>query len=866
MTTRVRNQLRFENAVEQIQSTVQIRMETHIALLRGTSGLFAVGDRVTRRGFQNYVERLGLRDRYPGVQGIGFAVRVFANEIAPLADSLRAQGRTDFEIRPPLPRRPEYYPIIYLEPEDRRNQVAIGYDMFSEPVRRAAMEQARDQATAIASGQVTLVQEVSAQKQAGFLIYVPIYRGGTIPRTVAERRAALQGFVYSPFRAADLLTAIFESSPLLPVNYQIYDGNTTQPAHLLHQSARKQVAPAARMPRFRTVRSLTIAGRPWTLVVSSQPDLENADSDRAPLILLGGTLLSVLLFLLTRSQLQARDAVEASETRFRTLIEQAPLSVQILSPEGYTLQVNQAWEKLWDASLEQIRDYHLLSDRQLIEKGLMPDIERAFAGETVILDPVVYNPNQTIPGMTSRSMPERWVQTYIYPVKDSLGNIREVVLLHEDITKRRIAEQALQQSNQILQQQTQELMQANRMKDEFLSVLSHELRTPLNAMLGWARMLLTREVDRATSRRALETIERNTRSLAQMIEDILDVSKIITGKLRLNLEEIDLISTLETAIETIRPAAAAKEITLQTHLDPDVRYLYADAGRIQQVIWNLLSNAVKFTPSGGSVTVSMRKGEETGADGRVKSETPDQAAPSSVPPLACVEITVADNGQGISPEFLPYVFDRFRQADSSITRKFGGLGLGLSIVQQLVEMHGGTVRVFSSGQDQGSVFTVRLPMRAGVPAEFLPEARGSAPESLVKPPRSLQNLQILVVDDEADARELIALMLQGTEARVTAVASAGEALAFWQQHRQNQPIDLLISDIGMPEMDGYCLIQQIRSLEAQSPDIPALVAIALTAYARPEDQHRAIAAGFQYHLAKPIDPTTLIALIHQVLA
>ncbi|HYN21877.1 MAG TPA: response regulator [Thermoanaerobaculia bacterium] len=377
--------------------------------------------------------------------------------------------------------------------------------------------------------------------------------------------------------------------------------------------------------------------------------------------------------------------------------------------------------------------------------------------------------------------------------------------------------------------------EANRIKDEFLATLSHELRTPLNAILGWAQVLRSGKVDEPTTARALEAIERNSRAQAQLISDLLDVSRIITGKLRLEQKPLDLPRIIEAALESVRPAADAKSIRLRVTVDRAIGPLVGDPDRLQQVVWNLLSNAIKFTPQGGSVEVQLRRPGDLTA--------------------GMAEISVSDTGAGIRPDFLPYVFDRFRQAESSTTRKHGGLGLGLSIVRHLVELHGGTVLVESPGEGLGSIFMVRLPIRLGVEAEAATERRRVPSHEPEMCPELLAGLHVLLVDDEADTLEMLATAIQHCGARVTAVASVPEALAAIDRELPN----VLISDIGVPGEDGYSLIRKIRLRPAELGG--KLPAAALTAYARTEDRIRALAAGFQTHLAKPVDPAELVATI-----
>jgi signal transduction histidine kinase/ActR/RegA family two-component response regulator len=377
---------------------------------------------------------------------------------------------------------------------------------------------------------------------------------------------------------------------------------------------------------------------------------------------------------------------------------------------------------------------------------------------------------------------------------------------------------------------------ANRAKDEFLSILSHELRTPLNAILGWSTMLRQKNLSEDKVARALETIERNAKSQAQLIEDILDVSRIITGKLRLRVRPVNLVPVIESAIESVQLAAEAKSIRLQSVLDSEAGPLLGDADRLQQVVWNLLSNAVKFTPKDGRVQILLQ---------RVNSH---------------VEITVSDTGAGISSDFLPFVFDRFSQHDSTTTRSYGGLGLGLAIVRQLVELHGGTVTVVSPGIGQGTTFTVKLP----VMIIHLPPSDPEPLNSLVstkgrfQASPTLEGLHILVVEDEADALELLSTILEKYGADVMAVASVKEALTIIET-ATDRKLDVLVSDIGMPDEDGYSLIRKLRQVEAQRGG--RLPAIALTAYARNDDRQQSLLAGFQMHLTKPVDAAELVAVV-----
>ncbi|MBW4563682.1 MAG: AAA family ATPase [Mojavia pulchra JT2-VF2] len=421
-----------------------------------------------------------------------------------------------------------------------------------------------------------------------------------------------------------------------------------------------------------------------------------------------------------------------------------------------------------------------------------------------------------------------WVSVQGRAIYAADGKPLRMVGVSLDITARKQAEQEREQLLEREQQARIEAESANRIKDEFLAVLSHELRTPLGPILGWVQFLRTRNLDRVTSDRALETIERNAKLQTQLIEDLLDISRIIQGKLSLNVSPVDLTSTITAAIETVRLAANAKSIQIQTMFDPGVGQVLGDANRLQQIFWNLLSNAIKFTPSGGQVKVCLE---------RINTNA---------------QIRVSDTGKGISSEFLPFVFQAFRQADGGTTRAFGGLGLGLAIVRQLVELHGGTVQAESLGEGQGANFTVNLPLLK-IPTQNNEDKQQSFGTT------ELKDVKVLVVEDEADMRHLVALMLEQSGAQVILAASAAEALATITEAKP----DLLLSDIGMPGMNGYTLMHQIRTwTPEQGGQIPA---IALTAYATDADQQQVLTAGFDRYITKPVAPDKLIAEVADLL-
>jgi signal transduction histidine kinase/ActR/RegA family two-component response regulator len=423
---------------------------------------------------------------------------------------------------------------------------------------------------------------------------------------------------------------------------------------------------------------------------------------------------------------------------------------------------------------------------------------------------------------------QRWAEAFGNLVLSAAGEPEKLAGVCMDITDRKRAEEEYQQLLRSEHALRAEAEAANRTKDEFLATLSHELRTPLNAIVGWAGMLRTGKLGEEDAEHAIEIIGRNARVQTQLIEDILDVSRIVSGKVRLEVRPVEVTQSLTAAVDSIRLAAQSKNIQLQILVEPRAGLVSGDPDRLQQIVWNLLSNAVKFTPPGGTVQTHLR---------RSNSE---------------VEIVVKDSGQGINRDFLPFVFDRFRQADGSLTRTHKGLGLGLAIVRHLVEMHGGSVKAESEGEGKGATFTVTLPLLTGW--EELPEKRFEEPLAAIDAGLSLVGLRVLAVDDEPDARELLTTTLVKFGVEVRAAESASKALEILGGWRP----DVLISDVEMPGLDGYSLIQKVRDLESENGRLPA---IALTAHARREDRDRALQAGFQIHISKPIAPGELKSIL-----
>ncbi|HEX8237786.1 MAG TPA: PAS domain-containing protein [Abditibacteriaceae bacterium] len=516
------------------------------------------------------------------------------------------------------------------------------------------------------------------------------------------------------------------------------------------------------------------------------------------------------------------------EERFRLMADSAPVKIWVCDANNHGTWFNKRWLEFTGRSMEQelgtgwTQSLHPDDFQEAVQTcGAAIERREPFTMEF---------------RMRRHDGQYRWVVDSGVPLYGVDGTFTGYIGSAVDITTRKEAEVERQQALLAEQEARAEAERINRMKDEFMATLSHELRTPLNAIMGWSHLISSGHLGPEEARQGIETIERNARLQTHLIEDLLDMSRIVSGKIRLDVQRVDLASVVEAAIESVQPAAEAKGIRLQKVLDPLPGPISGDPGRLQQVLWNLLMNAVKFTPQDGRVQIVLE---------HINSH---------------VEITVSDNGQGIRPEFLPHVFDRFRQEDASTTRRHGGLGLGLGIAKNLVELHGGTIRARSPGEGRGATFIVTLPLSVAREAPRMEEKRKPrAPHEQgdFRVP-DLRGLKVLVVDDEADARDLIKRLLEECGVSVISAGTAAQALQYLQQEKPA----VLLSDIGMPGEDGYALIAQVRALPAQQGG--SVPAIALTAFARTEDRRRTLLAGFQMHLAKPVEPAELVTAVANV--
>jgi PAS domain S-box-containing protein len=530
-------------------------------------------------------------------------------------------------------------------------------------------------------------------------------------------------------------------------------------------------------------------------------------------------------------QEDAQRAIREAQQRFRLLVDNIKdYAIFMIDPEGRVASWNSGAEHTLGYSSEEILGQP--AARFFVPEGPGDDMLAREMQQARVAG------RATSTGWRARKNGERlYVEGVLSAVRDDEGRLLGYAKLMKDVTARRRIEAEREQLLQSERAARGEAERTSRVKDEFLATLGHELRTPLNAILGWSQVLRRVGGGNAELAQGLMVIERNARAQAQIIEDLLDMSSIISGKVRLDMRTVDLPSVLEASVNAVKPAAEAKGIELELALDVTTHAVRADPNRLQQVFWNLLTNAVKFTPKGGRVSVTLE---------RVNAQ---------------MKVSVADTGEGIDAAFLPYIFERFRQADASASRRHGGLGLGLSIVKQLIELHGGSINASSDGNGAGSTFTVELPALAlDVDAAARSASRHQPSRSMAEQSDAyartadLGGVRVLVVDDEPDARSLIERLLEDCDATVTTAASASEAL----EHVAREAPDVLLSDIGMPAEDGYSLMRRIRNLTGEASRVPA---IALTAYARSEDRDKALQAGYQMHLAKPVEPVKLIEMV-----
>jgi PAS domain S-box-containing protein len=942
-----RDRLRLANHVTTTQRSIAEKIDAQISLLRAGAAFLTTSRNVSRDDFHDFVARLDLQRHYPGVQGIGYSVRIPANRADSLVAAIRRQGEPGFGIYPESPRRDELHAVVYLEPGDLRNRAAIGFDMHSEPTRREAMDRARDAGMPALTRRVRLRQEIDTNVQNGFLIYVPVYQTPTVPASLEARRRSLRGFVYSPLRAGDLFSGIGEAGPGSRVDFAVFDGPSPRSSGLLFDSRsgdRLLTEPSI----YSDTVELPLAGQRWSVVVSTRPAFEAISGrEQVLLVFIAGLILSIVLFIVTRAEAEAREdaernaaslarseeALRESEGRFRAIFNQAAVGIAETDLDGRFVIVNRRFGEIVGYEPEELigRPYATIS----LEEDASQSYERMRA---LVASGEPFNLTRRYRHRDGHVV---WTMVSASLMRDAAGEPSNIAIAVEDVTARRIAEEALRESELRLRSLVEsnifgvasgeyggavsyandyflsmigydraaldrgeirwdllatpsgpdimrvatarlardhvvdpleteflrrdgsivptlvgsallaetltsgsrviafcldlterrradrELMsakeaaeRANMAKDRFLAVLSHELRTPLTPVMA---ALETFDADALTpqQRSMLEIVRRNVSLEARLIDDLLDLTRIANGKLKLYFEPVDVHRIVHETLEIV-DEIAAKRIDVYLHLDALNHVVSGDSARLQQVLWNLVRNAARYTNAGGIVEISTRD-----LDGRLA-------------------ISVSDNGVGISAKDLEVIFNAFEQGEKS-GQRHGGLGLGLAISRMLVELHGGTIDAASEGEGRGATFTVALPL---VEEQ---NVREGAERIEREPAPASGGTRVLLVDDHHDTRRVLEVLLRQYGYQVTTADSVASALA-----AAREPFDVLVSDIGLPDGTGYDLLANLRQRGT-------IRAIALSGFGMEEDLARSRSAGFAEHLTKPVDIKRLHDAIDQLI-
>ncbi|MEO5339756.1 MAG: CHASE domain-containing protein [Magnetococcus sp. MYC-9] len=820
----------FEFQAREITLRIQQRMATYEQMLWGVHGLFDAVGPVDRQSFRAFVNSLQLGRNYPGIQGVGFAVHLPAEQKEEHLAAIRRQGFPDYTLHPPG-ERPLYSAVIYLEPFSGRNLRAFGYDMYTEPVRRSAMEQARDTGQATLSGKVTLVQEDGEQVQAGFLLYVPIFRHGSPHDTLEGRRTNLAGWAYVPFRMDDLMAGILGAHPS-DFDLEIFDCDCILPERAMYDADHSLTAPKATPPLYRSRKQIEIAGHSWTILLNSRSSYESRMATRQPLALLysgllGSLLLSGLVWLLVHGRRRAVQLAQKMTVALQTELEKNRQFSDIMDNiEAYIFIKDRRRRYVYGNRLT--LELFQCSAEAFVGKG----DESLFTSEDGLRHLQSVDERVLETGESSKEemavAPLNLGETRIYleakrPIYDKEGGIWGLSGVSVDITEQKRTEEALRHAKQQAEVATQA-------KSAFLAAMSHEIRTPMNVVLGMAGVLLETELD-AEQRRLVQSMHRSASALLGVINDVLDYSRMEAGRFAVAELPFSPRQLLEETTHLMRMAGEEKGLTLSLEVGADLpQTILGDDGRLRQVLINLLGNAIKFTHRG---QVFMRLG--------LHPQEP-----------SALLFQVVDTGIGIAPEHIHAIFDHFTQADSGITRRYGGTGLGLAISRRLVELMGGQMGV-ESRLGEGSRFFFTLPVRLAEPRS-VPLAAG---EQTADAP--LRPLRILLAEDSPDNQLLFQVYLKKTPHRLVIVQDGLEAVA----RVREEPFDLLLTDLEMPNMDGYAATRAIRRWEREEGRTP-LIIVALSAHAGLEKREESLAAGCDAHLSKPLTKRALLEAVQGV--
>ncbi|MBF0602904.1 MAG: CHASE domain-containing protein [Nitrospirae bacterium] len=823
-------QTAFHFQTHEMINRIQERMETYIQMLRGVRALFNASHSIERHEFQIFSDALQLSKHYPGIQGIGFALAIPHGEREAHIAAIRQEGFPDYTIRPEGERE-VYTSIIFLEPFSDRNLKAFGYDMYTNDVRRAAMERSRDSDSAVMSGKVTLVQEIRGRVQAGFLIYIPIYKNNLPHETLEERRANLVGWAYSPFRMDDLMLGIL-GTHMTDLDLEIFDCDCVAPDALMYNSDNSLVRGGDVPSVYETSMRLDIAGHHWNIVFRSKPSLDSKwYAQRSIMIFFAGSLLSgffsLFLVLLVSGRRRALKlahemTLELRESKFRWkfAVEGAKDGLWDWDIPSGTVFYSKRWKEMLGFSEEEMGN-----GLDEWEKRVHPgDLAHTMATVKAYLDGKtnIYHSEHRV---RCKDGQWKWILDRGMVVSRTPEGIPlRMIGTHTDITQLKMTELELHTAKELAER-------ATNVKSQFLASMSHDIRTPMNAILGMSEILMESRLD-DEQRRYINVINRAGEGLLALINDILDLSKIEAGQLELEAIPFNPVELVQDIVDMLKIKALEEGTGITLEIDTGMfRQVVGDPQRIQQVLINLLSNAIKFTQK-GKITIAVTK---TGQ--------------------SSLRFSVSDTGIGIPEDRQKIIFEPFKQADTSTTRRFGGTGLGLSICQKLVERMGGKIWVVSR-QGQGSVFHVEIPFQE---AQSVAERPSSADSQVSHGSLVVQEgLAILLADDAEENGMVIEAFLKDTHHRLTIVKNGLQAV----EEYKNGKFDLVLMDVQMPGMDGYEATKEIRAWEQNNRLTPVPI-LALTANAMKEDIDRTRQAGCNLHLSKPIRKQLLIGTIKQ---